>query len=99
MSARCSSLDFSRALIPSRWLEVPEPPARSGGAPSAIFAPGLLDGKVALITGGGTGLGRAAAGELVACGANVLISGRRPEVLRGAAAEIGERCSWVAGDI
>ena len=28
---------------------------------SEIFAPGLLDGRVALVTGGGTGLGRATA--------------------------------------
>ena len=33
----------------------------SSGAVSEIFAPGLLDGQVALVTGGGTGLGRAAA--------------------------------------
>src|SRR4051794_23992010 len=66
---------------------------------SSIFAPGLLDGQVALITGGGTGLGRAAAAELLACGASVLICGRREEVLRAAAEELGERCAWVVGDV
>ncbi|MCW3058073.1 MAG: hypothetical protein JWO21_2042, partial [Solirubrobacterales bacterium] len=35
---------------------------RSAG--SEIFAPGVLDGRVALVTGGGTGLGRATALEL-----------------------------------
>src|SRR3954452_17014311 len=64
---------------------------------SEVFAPGLLDGKAALVTGGGTGLGRAAAAELVACGARVLIAGRRAEVVRDAAAEIGS--SWASGDV
>src|SRR5437870_765640 len=64
---------------------------------SRVLKPGLLDGTVSLVTGGGTGLGRAAARELAACGCDVVICGRRPEVLAGAAAEIG--CSWVAGDV
>jgi citronellol/citronellal dehydrogenase len=54
---------------------------------------------VALVTGGGTNLGKAAAAELARCGARVLITGRRAEVLEETAAEIGERCSWLAGDI
>ena len=66
---------------------------------SRIFADGLLEGRVALVTGGGTGLGKAAARELAACGARVVIAGRRGEVLDAAAAEIGERCSAVVGDI
>ncbi|MDQ3319368.1 MAG: short-chain dehydrogenase, partial [Actinomycetota bacterium] len=32
--------------------------------PSRLFAPGLLDGQVPIVTGGGSGLGRAAAHEL-----------------------------------
>src|SRR5436190_428393 len=44
-------------------------------------------------------LGRAAAGELVRCGASVVIAGRREDVLETAANEIGERCSWRSGDI
>jgi NAD(P)-dependent dehydrogenase (short-subunit alcohol dehydrogenase family) len=67
--------------------------------PSRVFAPDALRGRVALVTGGGTNLGRAAAAELVRCGASVVIAGRRPEVLEQAAAEIGGPCSWVAGDI
>ena len=66
---------------------------------SEIFAQDLLAGQVALVTGGGTGLGKAAARELAACGADVVIAGRRAEVLDAAAGEIGERCSTVAGDI
>jgi meso-butanediol dehydrogenase / (S,S)-butanediol dehydrogenase / diacetyl reductase len=40
-----------------------------------------LDGKVALITGGGTGIGTAIAGRFVADGARICISGRRRELL------------------
>ncbi len=69
---------------------------------SAIFAPGLLDGRVALVTGGGTGLGKAAASELVRCGAAVTIAGRRSEVLEQAAAELAGHAGevdFVAGDV
>jgi len=51
------------------------------------------------VTGGGTNLGKAAAAELVRCGAEVVIAGRREEVLAETAGELGERCSWVSGDI
>ncbi len=66
---------------------------------SRVFADGALEGQVALVTGGGTNLGKAAAAELARCGASVVIAGRRAEVLEETAAEIGERCSVVAGDI
>jgi citronellol/citronellal dehydrogenase len=56
---------------------------------SEVFAPSLLSGKVALVTGGGTGLGKATALELSRCGAAVTIAGRRAEVLEGAVSEIG----------
>src|SRR5215203_809902 len=65
--------------------------------PSEIFAPGLLEGRVVLVTGGGTGLGRAAAAELRACGAEVVISGRRRDVLDQAAKDLGAHA--VAGDV
>jgi citronellol/citronellal dehydrogenase len=64
---------------------------------SEIFAPGMLEGRVVLVTGGGTGLGRAAAAELRSCGAEVVISGRRRDVLDATAAEIGAHA--VAGDV
>ena len=68
-------------------------------ASSRVFVEGALDGRVAIVTGGGTNLGKAAAAELARCGASVVIAGRRAEVLEAAAAEVGDRCSWVAGDI
>jgi citronellol/citronellal dehydrogenase len=76
----------------------------SGG--SQIFAPGILTGRIALVTGGGTGLGRATALELARCGATVVIAGRREDVLQQAAAEIGSAevaaapaCEWIVGDV
>jgi NAD(P)-dependent dehydrogenase (short-subunit alcohol dehydrogenase family) len=54
--------------------------------PSEIFTPGLLDAHVAVVSGGGTGLGRASALELAACGARVVVCGRRPEPLEETAA-------------
>jgi citronellol/citronellal dehydrogenase len=69
---------------------------------SEIFAAGLLGGRAALVTGGGTGLGKATALELARCGAAVTIVGRRTEVLEQAAAEIGSvagRVDWVGGDV
>ena len=66
---------------------------------SRVFADGALEGQVALVTGGGTNLGKGAAAELARCGASVVIAGRRVEVLEETAAEIGQRCSTVAGDI
>ena len=53
-----------------------------------VFAPDLLAGKAALVSGGGTGLGRAIAETLARSGADLLIAARRREVLESAAKEI-----------
>ena len=68
--------------------------------PSTLFAPDLLAGQVALVTGGGSGLGRATAVELAACGAQVVVCGRRLEPLEETAGlcEAG-RCEALQCDI
>ena len=48
---------------------------------SRIFAPGLLEGQVCIVSGAGTGIGRATAMELARLGATVIGCGRRPEPL------------------
>ena len=55
---------------------------------SAIFAPGLLEGRHVLVTGGGTGIGLAIAREVGALGARVTIAARREEVLKAACEEL-----------
>jgi len=49
-----------------------------------------FDQQVALVTGGGTGIGRAFAGALANAGARVVIASRRPEALEATAAELNE---------
>jgi citronellol/citronellal dehydrogenase len=54
--------------------------------PSQVFRPGLLDGTVAIVSGAGTGIGRATALELASLGAQVVVCGRRLEPLEETAA-------------
>lgn len=56
----------------------------------SVFKPGLFDGQLYWVTGGGSGIGRCVAHELSALGATVIISGRKPEKLEHVAAEIAE---------
>lgn len=61
-----------------------------------------LQNKVAIITGGGSGIGAAAARGFVQAGAKVVLNGRRADVLTRTATEIdptGENTAVVAGDI
>ena len=53
-----------------------------------VFPPDLLAGKVALITGGGTGIGLGIASCLAGAGATVAIASRKPEHLAAAAAAL-----------
>src|SRR5271165_5585767 len=54
-----------------------------------MFQPDLLKGKVILITGGGTGLGRSMGERFTQLGARLVIAGRREAVLQQTAAELG----------
>lgn len=57
-----------------------------------------LEGKIALVTGGSSGIGLAAAKELVAQGAQVFITGRRQAELDAAAAELGQAATALRAD-
>lgn len=61
--------------------------------------PFRLDGEVAVITGGGTGLGKAMAGCMIRAGASVVITGRREEPLRETVEELGENASYYVFDV
>jgi NAD(P)-dependent dehydrogenase (short-subunit alcohol dehydrogenase family) len=60
---------------------------------------GKLEGKIALITGGNSGIGLAAAQQFVNEGAYVFISGRRDRELAAAVKKIGRNVSGVQGDV
>jgi len=59
---------------------------------------GRLDGKVAVVTGGNSGIGLAIARRFVDEGAFVAIFGRNQETLNSAAAELGSDCLAIQGD-
>lgn len=67
-----------------------------------VFRDGLFDGKVALITGGGSGIGRGVADLLASLGAHVVLASRKLERVEAAADEIratGAKASGVALDV
>src|SRR5438093_10109599 len=75
------SSSISTSLIPGR------PNVRAARPVPGIlpvvsqFASNLLDGQVAIVSGGGSGIGRATALELASCGAKIVVTGRRREPL------------------
>jgi peroxisomal 2,4-dienoyl-CoA reductase len=67
-----------------------------------VFRDGLFNGQVALITGGGSGIGRGIADVLASLGAHVVLASRKLERVEQAASEIraaGGRASGVAVDV
>ena len=61
---------------------------------------GRLNGKVAIVTGGGQGVGFGIAQVFAREGASVLITGRTPDKLEAAVADLkadGGRAAWIAG--
>ena len=59
----------------------------------------MLEGKVAVITGGNSGIGFATAKRFVAEGAYVFITGRRQSELNAAVRDIGKNVTDVQGDV
>ena len=67
-----------------------------------MFSERVLKGKKILITGGGTGIGKSLGSRFLELGAEIVICGRREEVLKGTVEEwtkIGGKASYVGCDI
>jgi NAD(P)-dependent dehydrogenase (short-subunit alcohol dehydrogenase family) len=60
---------------------------------------GKLEGKIALVTGGNSGIGLATAKQFVNEGAYVFVTGRREEELAAAVKQIGRNATGVQGDV
>ena len=69
---------------------------------ASVFRPDLFQGQVALITGGGSGIGRGIADTLAGLGAHVVLASRKQERVDAAAEEIraaGGQASGIAVDV
>jgi NADP-dependent 3-hydroxy acid dehydrogenase YdfG len=58
-----------------------------------------LESKVAMVTGASSGIGAAIARQLVACGAHVVITGRKQDTIEQVAQDIGPNCLPFAADV
>jgi citronellol/citronellal dehydrogenase len=59
----------------------------------SVFRPSLFQGQIAVVTGGGSGIGRCVAHELAALGANIALVGRKEEKLLAVQREIEQATS------
>jgi NAD(P)-dependent dehydrogenase (short-subunit alcohol dehydrogenase family) len=66
----------------------------AGSDPRRALAPGLFDGRTAVVTGGGRGIGKAIAVGFAELGADVVVASNEPAEL----AEVGERSAPSVGD-
>lgn len=67
-----------------------------------IYSPTLMEGELCVVTGGGSGIGRSAATQIVALGGRVALLGRRRELVEATARELdptGERAAGWGCDI
>jgi NAD(P)-dependent dehydrogenase (short-subunit alcohol dehydrogenase family) len=58
-----------------------------------------LDGQLALVTGGGTGLGYGICQAMTGAGARVVMTGRREDILKQACEQLGGSTAWVRHDV
>lgn len=61
--------------------------------------PFSLDGQLALVTGGGTGLGFGISKAIIEAGGRVVITGRREDTLREACGKLGENAGYIRHDV
>lgn len=66
---------------------------------NSIFRPGLFQGKVAIVTGGSTGIGKTIVQELLHLGAKVVIASRNEERLRRVADDIVKESEDGRGEV